>query len=41
MLLNPILHPIPNMLYKVKVRRIRRELDIPDFSSEEIKLGLN
>jgi hypothetical protein len=40
MLLNPILHPIPNMLYKIKIWRIRGEPNIRDPSSKEIKLGL-
>jgi hypothetical protein len=40
MLLNLILHLIPNMLYKIKIWGIRREPDIRDPSSKEIKLSL-
>jgi hypothetical protein len=40
MLLNLILYLILNMLYKIRIQRIRREPNIRNPSPEEIKLSL-
>jgi len=40
MLLNPVLHPVPYVLNKVKVWRISRELDIRNSTYSEVILGL-
>ena len=40
MLLNPILHPIPDVLNKIKIWRVRGELDTGNLSAEEVHSGL-
>ena len=40
MLLNPILHPIPDVLNKIKIWRVRGELDRGNLSAEEVDFGL-